>query len=158
MMRSFKTLAVLRAGASLAATRAFRSHGSYTAPSRVPCLAVVRLVHGEAAPQVSEDDRHDKSAASAKHVLYRGRWMVPFRVLVRLKIFQLVGIGALAVPINTFLVQVSLHTVRIAQCVRADTYACNLLYWHERALYLCLLLAALWPRPGPYDLSEGQCK
>ena len=142
-MRPFNTPTVLCAEASLAATRAFRSHCSYTALSRVPCLAVVRLVHGEAAPQVSEDDRLGKSAAPAKHVLYRGRWMVPFRVLVRLKMFQLIGIGALAVPINTFLVQVSAHTVRIAQGVRADTYACNLLYWHERGLYSFLLLAAL---------------
>ena len=39
-------------------------------------------------------------------VLYRGRGMVPFRVLVRLKIFQLAGVAALAIPINTFLVEV----------------------------------------------------
>ena len=32
--------------------------------------------------------------------------MVPFRVLVRLKIFQLGGVAALAIPINTFLVEV----------------------------------------------------
>lgn len=29
--------------------------------------------------------------------------MVPFRLLVRFKIFQLAGVAALAVPINTFL-------------------------------------------------------
>lgn len=39
-------------------------------------------------------------------VLYKGRGMVPFRVLVRLKIFQLAGVAALAIPINTFLVEV----------------------------------------------------
>lgn len=32
--------------------------------------------------------------------------MVPFRLLVRFKIFQLVGVAALAVPINTFLSEV----------------------------------------------------
>ena len=32
--------------------------------------------------------------------------MIPFRVLVRLKIFQLAGVAALAIPINTFLVEV----------------------------------------------------
>ena len=42
-----------------------------------------------------------------KVVLYRGLGMVPFRVLVRLKIFQLAGVAALAIPINTFLVEVS---------------------------------------------------
>ena len=40
-------------------------------------------------------------------MLYRGWGMVPFRVLVRLKIFQLASIAALAIPINTFLVEVS---------------------------------------------------
>lgn len=38
-----------------------------------------------------------------RHVLYRGRGIRIFRVLVRLKIFQLTGIAALAVPITTFL-------------------------------------------------------
>ena len=47
------------------------------------------------------------AAAPAKHVLYRGRFMVPFRLLVRFKVFQLVGVAALAVPINTFLMQAS---------------------------------------------------
>ena len=42
-------------------------------------------------------------------VLYRGRGMIPFRVLVRLKIFQLAGVAALAIPINTFLVEVCHH-------------------------------------------------
>ena len=32
--------------------------------------------------------------------------MIPFRVLVRLKVFQLAGVAALAIPINTFLVEV----------------------------------------------------
>ena len=32
--------------------------------------------------------------------------MVPFRLLVRFKIFQLAGVAALAVPINTFLSEV----------------------------------------------------
>lgn len=36
-------------------------------------------------------------------MLYRGRGMRLFRVLVRLKVFQLAGIAALAIPVNTFL-------------------------------------------------------
>ena len=46
------------------------------------------------------------SGNAERIVLYRGRGMVPFRVLVRLKIFQLGGVAALAIPINTFLVEV----------------------------------------------------
>ena len=46
------------------------------------------------------------SSGIRKHVLYQGRWMVPFRVLVRLKIFQLSGIAACAIPLGTFLSEV----------------------------------------------------
>jgi hypothetical protein len=38
-----------------------------------------------------------------KQVLYRGKGIKIFRVLVRLKIFQLGGVAALAIPISTFL-------------------------------------------------------
>lgn len=41
-----------------------------------------------------------------RRVLYKGRWMVPIQVLVRLKVFQLAGVAALAVPMVTFLTQV----------------------------------------------------
>ena len=43
---------------------------------------------------------------NTKIVLYKGRYMQTFRLLVRFKIFQLVGIAALAIPINTFLMEV----------------------------------------------------
>ena len=46
-----------------------------------------------------------------KLVVYKGRYMQTFRLLVRFKIFQLVGIAALAIPINTFLVEVSSCTL-----------------------------------------------
>jgi hypothetical protein len=36
-------------------------------------------------------------------VLYKGVGMVPFRVLVRLKVFQLAGVAGLAIPVNSFL-------------------------------------------------------
>ena len=58
------------------------------------------------------DEAHRDSGSQAmdagKIVLYKGRYMQTFRMLVRFKIFQLVGIAALAVPINTFLAEVSL--------------------------------------------------
>lgn len=54
----------------------------------------------------SSEGASTKSSKEAQRiVLYRGRGMVPFRVLVRLKIFQLAGVAALAIPINTFLVE-----------------------------------------------------
>ena len=51
-----------------------------------------------------------------KEVLYRGRWMVPFRVLVRLKIFQLAGVASLAIPLNSFLLEVS-HILAQHSCL-----------------------------------------
>ena len=54
----------------------------------------------------SQGMRPDGDKGIERIVLYRGRGMVPFRVLVRLKIFQLAGVAALAIPINTFLVEV----------------------------------------------------
>ena len=57
-----------------------------------------------------EADRASGAQAVEGHrvVLYKGRYMLAFRMLVRFKIFQLVGIAALAIPINTFLAGVSL--------------------------------------------------
>lgn len=49
------------------------------------------------------------SAKQDRIVLYRGAYMRPFRMLVRFKIFQLVGVASLAIPINTFLVEVHMH-------------------------------------------------
>ena len=39
-------------------------------------------------------------------MLYRGLGMVPFRLLVRFKVFQLAAVAALAIPISTFLSEV----------------------------------------------------
>ena len=56
-------------------------------------------VEGQAAAELPQ---------GSKIVLYKGRYMQAFRMLVRFKVLQLVGIAALAVPINTFLVGVSM--------------------------------------------------
>ena len=67
-----------------------------------------------------------------KEVLYRGRWMIPFRVLVRLKIFQLAGVASLAIPLNSFLLEVE-HTLAqhimstLEQAVHGNTG------WHDLA-------------------------
>ena len=42
-----------------------------------------------------------------KQVLYRGPYMLPFRLLVRAKVFQLVGIAAAAIPITTIFTEAS---------------------------------------------------
>lgn len=42
-------------------------------------------------------------------VLYKGPLMVPFYVLVRLKVIQLVGFGAMAIPINAWFSHVLFH-------------------------------------------------
>jgi len=68
----------------------------------------------QAQPPSSNDIPDD-----TKIVLYKGRYMQTFRLLVRFKIFQLVGIAALAIPINTFLMEVravqvaALHAFRL---------------------------------------------
>ena len=74
-----------------------------------------RLQHHSAASQESDQcgNEADRDAGAqvtegSRVVLYKGRYMQAFRMLVRFKIFQLVGIAALAVPINTFLAGVSL--------------------------------------------------
>ena len=43
--------------------------------------------------------------------LYKGRWMVPFYVLVRLKVLQLTGFAAFVVPVNAWLSQVRSSTI-----------------------------------------------
>lgn len=57
---------------------------------------------------VEDSDANTQTARTpqSRVVLYRGAYMQPFRLLVRFKIFQLVGIASLAIPINTFLVEV----------------------------------------------------
>lgn len=55
---------------------------------------------------------------SSPHVIYRGRGIRIFRVLVRLKVFQLAGIAALAVPITTFF---STGTIGLMQGILATS-------------------------------------
>jgi hypothetical protein len=56
----------------------------------------------------SESGSPGAAGPPAKHVLYRGLGMVPFRLLVRFKVFQLAGVAAVVIPISTFLSQVRL--------------------------------------------------
>lgn len=63
-----------------------------------------------------EADTQAAQTPQVRDVLYRGAFMQPFRLLVRFKIFQLVGIASLAIPINTFLVEVMLSNLTVIQC------------------------------------------
>ena len=60
----------------------------------------------ESANQPTQPAQKPSATTQARIVLYKGAFMRPFRLLVRFKIFQLVGIASLAIPINTFLVEV----------------------------------------------------
>ena len=74
----------------------------HSTPSVKP---ITRTEHG-AATQPAQPAQKLPATAETRMVLYKGAFMRPFRLLVRFKIFQLVGIASLAIPINTFLVQV----------------------------------------------------
>lgn len=60
----------------------------------------------ESANQPAQPAQKPSATTQTRIVLYKGAFMRPFRLLVRFKIFQLVGIASLAIPINTFLVEV----------------------------------------------------
>lgn len=48
--------------------------------------------------------------ALSRHIIYRGPWLLPFRMLVRMKVIQLSWIAALALPVWTVVTEVqSLH-------------------------------------------------
>lgn len=70
-----------------------------------------------------------------KVVLYRGRYMQTFRLLVRFKIFQLVGIAALAIPINTFLMEGSVSGIQMVMAsslILGCGFASTTLWWFSQ--------------------------
>ena len=46
-------------------------------------------------------------AALSRYIIYRGPWLLPFRMLVRMKVIQLSWIAALALPVWTIVSEVS---------------------------------------------------
>lgn len=58
-------------------------------------------------------DGPSKETPTAISVLYKGRWMVPFYVLVRLKVLQLMGFAALSIPLNAWLSHVGQTSCRL---------------------------------------------
>lgn len=55
---------------------------------------------------LSGQPRADAPSTAAKARAVRSLGMVPFRLLVRFKVFQLAAVAALAIPISTFLSEV----------------------------------------------------
>ncbi|BDA42295.1 hypothetical protein COCOBI_03-1820 [Coccomyxa sp. Obi] len=100
----------------------------------------------EKTPQKQPTDQ----GAAEKTVLYRGKGMVPFRVLVRLKIFQLAGVAALAIPINTFLVQGSVSSIQavMATALVVGCGAASVTLWYYSRRYVGELSLRLRPGGG----------
>ncbi|DBB10648.1 TPA: hypothetical protein ACH3X3_007157 [Trebouxia sp. C0006] len=74
-------------------------------------------------------------ADDTKVVLYKGRYMQTFRLLVRFKIFQLVGIAALAIPINTFLMEGSVSGIQMVMAsslILGCGFASTTLWWFSQ--------------------------
>jgi len=86
-----------------------------TLPQILGCAGIASQIGGahqlhgrwytKGAPQQSQGRQPDKGVDGEIEVLYKGRWMLPFRVLVRLKMFQLGGVAACAVPLGTLLTE-----------------------------------------------------
>eukprot|EP00803_Ostreobium_quekettii_P004810 evm.model.scf_1129.4 EVM.evm.TU.scf_1129.4 scf_1129:21786-23242(+) len=89
-------------------TKLFSSKSQPNAESAKAKIGPLSHLHG--ANGVDGDGNiamQQQESARGKVVLYKGRWMVPFYILVRLKVFQLLGFGSLVVPLNTWLVEVA---------------------------------------------------
>ena len=70
-----------------------------------------------------------------QHVLYKGRGMRPLRLLVRLKIFQLTGVAALAIPISSMIKHGSasgLDTLIAAGLLTGSFMAAATLWFYSR--------------------------
>ena len=77
-------------------------------------------------------------AVHAKHVLYRGPWVLPFRTLVRFKIAQLAGIGALSAPLAAVLNNdpLSYATSGAVAAVVGGSVACSLALQYYASRYV----------------------
>lgn len=73
-----------------------------------------------------------------KHVLYRGPWLLPFRTLVRFKIFQLAGVGAASAPLSAALNNdpMSMTTCGAVAAVVGGSAACSLLLQYYASRYV----------------------
>ena len=71
-------------------------------------------------------------------MLYRGPWLLPFRTLVRFKIFQLAGVGAASAPLSAALNNdpMSMTTCGAVAAVVGGSAACSLLLQYYASRYV----------------------
>jgi len=71
-------------------------------------------------------------------VLYRGPWLLPFRTLVRFKIFQLAGVGAASAPLSAALNNdpMSMTTCGAVAAVVGGSAACSLSLQYYASRYV----------------------
>ena len=88
------------------------------------------------APNARDDARGD--GAIAKHVLYRGPWLLTFRTLVRFKVFQLLGVSSLVVPLTAAFNNepVTTTTTAAAAAVVGGGGACSLALQYYASRYV----------------------
>ncbi|KAJ7568000.1 hypothetical protein O6H91_01G015100 [Diphasiastrum complanatum] len=98
--------------------------------------------------------RTQAQRAAGKIVLYRGRWMQPFRLIVRLKLFQLGGIAAFVIPLAEYSQQgsLSLGTLAAALAVIGGAGGASTALWYYSRRYVGEL-ALLPPYPSCIQIS-----
>jgi TMEM70/TMEM186/TMEM223 protein family len=118
----------------LANLRALPTLLDYTTAARSSCLGCTSARYWN---KVALDAATKEKAGSSRTVvvLYRGRGIQIFRILVRFKVFQLAGVAALAVPIATFLrigELSTLQTVVAASLIVGSGAASSALWYYSR--------------------------
>ena len=88
------------------------------------------------APNASDDA--PGNGAVAKHVLYRGPWLLTFRTLVRFKVFQLMGVSSLVVPLTAVFSNepVATGTAAAVAAVVGGAGACSLALQYYASRYV----------------------
>lgn len=92
----------------------------------------------DASSSASTDVSPTRPAQSRKRVLYRGPWLLPFRTLVRFKVFQLAGVGAASAPLSAVLNDdpLSMTTCGAVAAVVGGSAACSLLLQYYASRYV----------------------
>jgi hypothetical protein len=98
-----------------------------------------------------------KTANERKLILYKGPLLLPFRLLVRFKIFQLAGFGAAAAPLSAILNNdpLSTGTAGAVAAVVGGSVACSLALQYYASRYVGEM--ALLVSSGSVDESTSGC-
>ncbi|CAM6123509.1 unnamed protein product [Calypogeia fissa] len=104
---------------------------------RPECGQWIRSAHNGQEDEVKEVREEKKAVADGKLVLYRAKWIRPIRLLVRLKVLQLGGVMALAIPLAEYSQQGSLSlgtTLAVGAVVGGAGAASAALWYYSRRL------------------------